>query len=296
MKTILAPVDFSNASTNALAFAAELSMRSSARLVLVNIIQKGEDEDKAEKKLKSVEAGLKKSFDSEIKCESVLAKGNLITALKKIIEVQQPDLIVMGTKGASGLKKLLIGSKTVNVISKNRVPVLVIPVVARFKNFFKKGKNRIVLATDLDSLENEGALDILKEIGLLIIEPKLRVLSVRSKNAGLTDVKREERDFLLSVFNPEIESERVTIFSNSVIGGINFYPAKENGHRIVGYDCPGFWSPYSKTLYKRNGFTYPLPLLVLHDTKFDFFKPFMLRTVLGSHGLPIFSVYKQFLS
>jgi hypothetical protein len=174
----------------------------------------------------------------------------------------------MGTKGASGLKKLLIGSNTVNVISKTRVPVLVIPVVARFKNFFKKGKNRIVLATDLDTLENEGALDILKEIGLLIIEPKLRVLSVRSKNAGLTDVKREERDFLLSVFNPEIESERVTIFSNSVIGGINFYLsqrktdtgllamiARDSGHLIQKH--------YTREMASHTH----LPLLVLHDTK-----------------------------
>ena len=210
MKTILAPVDFSDASINALSFAAELSKRASARLIIMNILQKGEDEEETKNKLKSIESDLKKSFDSDLKCESFLAHGNLIPTLKKIIAVQQPDLIVMGTKGASGLKKILIGSNTVNVIAKTKVPVLVIPEVARFENFFKKGKNRIVLATDLDLLENESALDILKEIALLIIEPKVRVLSVRPKNTGLPDLKRMERDFLLSVFNPEIESERVT--------------------------------------------------------------------------------------
>src|SRR5207342_2350709 len=137
------------------------------------------------------------------------AHGDLITVLKKIIAVQQPDLIVMGTKGASGLKRILIGSNTVNVIAKTRVPVLVIPEVARFENFFNKGKNRIVLATDLDLLENEGALDILKEIALLIIEPKVRVLSVRPKNTRLPNLKRAERNFLLSLFNPEIKSDRM---------------------------------------------------------------------------------------
>ena len=135
MKTILALVDFSDASTNALSFAAELSKRSAARLLIVNIFQKGEDEEKTKNKLKSIVSGLKKSFDSDLKCESFLAHGNLITALKKIIAVQQPDLIVMGTKGASGLKKLLIGSNTVNVIAKTKVPVLVIPEVARFENY-----------------------------------------------------------------------------------------------------------------------------------------------------------------
>ncbi len=268
MKTILAPVDFSDASINSLSFAAELSRRSSARLVIVNILQKGEDEKEARIKLKSMESDLKNSFGSGINCESFIAHGDLITALKKIMAVQQPDLIVMGTKGASGLKKILIGSNTVNVISKTRVPVLVIPEVARFKNFFKKGKNRIVLATDLDSLENEEALDILKEIALLIIEPKIRVLSVRSKNASLTDSKRKERDFLLSLFNPEIESDRVTIFSNSVIGGINFYLNKEtldtgllamiardSGHLIQKH--------YTREMASHTH----LPFLVLHDAK-----------------------------
>ena len=256
MKTILALVDFSDASTNALSFAAELSKRASARLIIVNILQKGEDEEETKNKLKSIESDLKKSFDSDLKCESSLAHGNLITTLKKIIAVQQPDLIVMGTKGASGLKKILIGSNTVNVIAKTKVPVLVIPEVARFENFLNKGKNRIVLATDLDLLENEDALDILKEIALLIIEPKVRVLSVRPKNTSLPDLKRMERDFLLSLFNPEIESERVTVFSSNVIGGINFYLNEKHGHRVDSDDCPGFRSSYSKALYKRNGFAY----------------------------------------
>jgi nucleotide-binding universal stress UspA family protein len=268
MKTILAPVDFSEVSTNAVSFAAELSQRSSARLVIVNILLKGEDENVTKDKLKSMESDLKKPFGSELKCESFIVHGNLITALKKVMAIQQPDLIVMGTKGASGLKKLLIGSNTVNVISKTKVPVLVIPEVARFKNFFKKGKNRIVLATDLDSLENEGALDILKEIALLIIEPKLRVLSVRSKKTNLTHSKRKERDFLLSLFNPEIESERVTVFSNSVIGGINFYLnqrntdtglvamiARDSGHLIQKH--------YTREMASHTN----LPLLVMHDTK-----------------------------
>ena len=44
MKTILALVDFSDASTNSVLFAAELAKRSAARLVIVNILQQGDDE------------------------------------------------------------------------------------------------------------------------------------------------------------------------------------------------------------------------------------------------------------
>ena len=265
MKTILAPVDFSDASVNALSFAAELAKRASARLILINLVQKDEVEDDAKNMLNSIESDLKKNIDPNLQCESILAHGNLVTALKKIIAVQKPELIVMGTKGASGLKRILIGSNTVNVIAKTTVPVLVIPEAARFENFLLKGKNRIVLATDLDLLENDSSVDILKEIALLIVEPKVRVLSVRPKNTGLPDLKRLERDFLLSIFNPEIESHRMTVFSSGVMSGINYYLdqhadtgllamiARDTGHLIQKH--------YSREMASHT----QLPLLVLHD-------------------------------
>ena len=49
MKTVLTLVDFSEASANALSFAAELCKRASARLVIVNILKKGEEEEDAKK-------------------------------------------------------------------------------------------------------------------------------------------------------------------------------------------------------------------------------------------------------
>ncbi|HET7896524.1 MAG TPA: universal stress protein, partial [Flavisolibacter sp.] len=212
MKTILAPVDFSDAAANALSFAAELARRAAARLVVTTVLDDGENEEEAKTKLQATEAGLKNTFGDSLACTTTLAHGSMVEALQKTIAGQQTDLLVMGTKGASGLKKMLIGSNTVNVIAGTRVPVLVIPEVARFENFLKKEKNNIVLATDLDSLENDSVLQTLKQIALLIINPTVKVLSVRPKNTVLSDEKRWERDFLLSVFDPEIESERITIF------------------------------------------------------------------------------------
>jgi nucleotide-binding universal stress UspA family protein len=267
MKTILAPVDFSDASANALSFAAELCRRAAARLVVVNILQKDEDEEEIKNKLQTITSDLKRSSDSGLNCEFSFAHGNLITTLKKIIAVQQPDLIVMGTKGASGLKKILIGSNTVKVITNTKLPVLVIPEVARFENFLLKAKNRIVLATDLDELENEDGLNMLKEIALLIIEPKVRVLSVRRKNTGLSNQKRWERDQLLSLFKPEIESERVTVFSSNVIGGINFYLDKNNDTGLIAMIARDSGALIQKHYTKEMASHTHYPLLVLHDAK-----------------------------
>ena len=265
MKTVIAPVDFSDASANALLFSAELAKRASAPLVVVNILQEAEDEEVAKEKLKDIELDLKKSYG--LKCEALIARGELVASMQKIIATHKPDLIVMGTKGASGLKRILIGSNTVNVIAKTTVPVLVIPEVARFENFLMKGKNGIVLATDLDAIENDAALDLLKEIALLIIEPKIKVLSVRPKNTDIDYMKRMERKALLSVFKPEIESERKTVFSSNVIEGINFYLnthldtglvamiARDSGHLIQKH--------YTREMASHTH----LPLLVLHDAK-----------------------------
>ena len=67
MKTILTLLDFSEASTNALSFAAEISKRTSARLVIINIVQNGGDEEETKNRLKIIEADLRKSFDSDLK-------------------------------------------------------------------------------------------------------------------------------------------------------------------------------------------------------------------------------------
>jgi len=268
MKTILTLVDFSDASTNALSFAAELSKRASAHLIILNIFQKDDEEEETKNKLNSLESDLKKTFGSDLNCESSFAHGDIVGALNKLITVHKPDLIVMGTKGASGLKKLLIGSNTVKVIAHTKLPVLVIPEVARFDNFLKKGKSRIVFATDLVLLEHGDDVNILKEIASLIIEPKLRVLSVRPKNTHLSDLKKSERSFLLSLFEPEIVGESVTVFSDNVISGINFYLNEKNEDAgLVAMIARDSGQLIQKHFTREMASHTHLPLLVLHDSK-----------------------------
>lgn len=267
MKTILAPIDFSDASTNALLFAAELAKRASANLVVVNIVEKGGDEKAAKNKLKTLELDLKKSFDSDLKYESVVASGSFVTTIKQIKKIKHANLIVMGTKGATGLKRILIGSNTVNVLAKVKVPVFVIPEVAKFGDFLKKGKNRVVLATDLNELKNEDCLDTLKKIALLMIKPKVRVLSVRPKKTRLDYLKDMERSALLSVFRPEIESERATVFSSNVMKGINFYINEHKDTGLIAMIARDTGQLIQKHYTREMASNTHLPLLVLHDAK-----------------------------
>lgn len=265
MKTIIAPIDFSDMSINALSFAAELSKRASARLVVLSVISKSELENEVKSKLSSVESDLKKSFGSDLKFETLLIQGDFIASLDKAIVNEKCDLIIMGTKGASGLKRIIIGSNAVKVISEIKIPVLVIPEFARFEDFVRKGKSRIVLATDLELLNNEHCVDILKEIALFIVEPKVRILSVRPKNTHLPELKKIERKFLLSVFSPEIESKSVTLFGDNVMEGINYYLNEKNDCGLIAMIATETGSLFEKHYTRDMASRTNLPLLVLHD-------------------------------
>jgi len=121
--------------------------------------------------------------------------------------------------------------------------------------------------TDLEYFKNENALYILKEIALLIREPKVRVLNVRPENTLLPDEKRAERNFLLSVFQPEIETKSMTIFSDNVISGINFYLNKNTDSGLIAMIVRDSGRIIQKNYTRQMASHTHLPLLVLHHSE-----------------------------
>ena len=225
-----------------------------------------ETEGDAGKKLDDLKSGLSNSFGPELKCATSLTHASLEDTLKEMTAAKGADLIVMGTKGATGLKRILIGSNTVNVIAKTKLPVLVIPEAARFENFKMKGKNRIVLATDLEVLKDEYSLDILKEIALKVIDAKVRLVSVRPKNTKLSPISSLERDRLLGFFSPELDVERITVFSSGVMSGINYYLRKNDDTGLIAMVARDSGFLIQKHYTHEMASHTHLPLLVMHDS------------------------------
>ena len=69
------------------------------------------------------------------------------------------DLIVMGTKGATGLEEVLIGSRTADVVSSVKVPVLVVPGNATDFNF-----DNITYAADFKHVKSKHLLSPLNTL------------------------------------------------------------------------------------------------------------------------------------
>lgn len=79
---------------------------------------------------------------------------------EQILEAGNPadfDMMIMGTKGASGLAAAVIGSITSTVITKAHIPVLVVPDGARFN-----GIRSIIYATDFAEMDRLWLKDLLE--------------------------------------------------------------------------------------------------------------------------------------
>ncbi|MDO8368218.1 MAG: universal stress protein [Saprospiraceae bacterium] len=94
---------------------------------------------------------LRKEIGGEPTLSYNITKGDSVkSVVDKFVQDNQVDLIIMGTKGASGLKKVLMGSNTNAVISHLDIPVIAVPEHARFGNL-----KHIVYASDLLAVTKE---------------------------------------------------------------------------------------------------------------------------------------------
>jgi nucleotide-binding universal stress UspA family protein len=136
-ETILVPVDFSPPSTSALALARELAGPFGAELHLLHVrtvvdnpIVSPEDLDEVERILAMSDARtlelLEKSSDgigSPTHCHVRRGVSPAEAVIDAVSELDC-DLVVMGTQGRRGLKRLLVGSVAKEVVHRSPVPVL----------------------------------------------------------------------------------------------------------------------------------------------------------------------------
>ena len=104
------------------------------------------------------------------------------------------DLIIMGTKGASGLKAVSFGSNTGNVITKVPCDVLAIPEKATFSN-----PKEIGFPTDFLRGYDAKVMEKIKEL-VLMHNSAMRFLYVASKGNGLSIEQLKNRELLKEYF------------------------------------------------------------------------------------------------
>ncbi|HBH24670.1 MAG TPA: hypothetical protein DDY13_14775 [Cytophagales bacterium] len=163
MIKILVPIDFSDTSLNALQYATDLFKDSMLEITLVHVygaqstalMMKSIDgilirnaEDQISSVIKEME-----SKTSNVVFKTKLVKNYAVSRISDLGDSGNYDLIVMGTKGVSGLKEVFMGSVAGGVISKTSAPVIVVPLDYKFKSL-----DKVVFAVGDTKITNENSL------------------------------------------------------------------------------------------------------------------------------------------
>jgi nucleotide-binding universal stress UspA family protein len=163
--------DFTPLSKVAIEYAIRLGTTVKAEFTILNIIR-FDGVPKANLRMKQIEKALVQVSEeegaaliSEIKSKikgdyaiefKAIRAHTVADMVKRYTEKNKTNIVAMGSRGASAMKKARLGGTTVSVIDDSPVPVLAIPEFAKFKNLEK-----IVYASDLKDTQKE--LDIVLE-------------------------------------------------------------------------------------------------------------------------------------
>lgn len=210
MKKILFPTDFSEAATNAFIHALEFAKIVNAELILLHTFEIPVYDSQFFPEnyaaiYSSIELAKFETFKDEIpKLKAIAAErnlegivikhrlmdGDLIYNLKNVVAEDNIDFVIMGTNGISDWTTFFLGSNTSSVISGVEVPVLCVPIDAKFK------KIKIIGFTtryrEKDKKELRKVLKIAKKTNA-----KVRSLYVKTtaSDVSLETIKEWEREF-----------------------------------------------------------------------------------------------------
>lgn len=268
---ILVPTDFSESSKNAALYAARFAKKVNAEIILIHIVHfehppmiqvYGFIEEEI-KEMRFTNASQDcvllvnelKSEVPEVQISYTVSQGFPIEdEIENYAVTNKIDLIIMGTKGASGLKKILFGSNAVAVINKSSIPVITVPEHSSFNNL-----KLIVYASDMHNIlaETRKIISLAKPF-----DASIDILHVLSSDS-------EKKIDEVSVENNLIEEYKKISFhiihNNDVIETINDFVANVKADILVmsTHEVGFFEKLFKKSFCQEEAFHSSFPLLIL---------------------------------
>lgn len=240
MKNILIPTDFSQAASYGIEFAANLAKKTKAKVHLFNaaetnayyfasdpmvmappaaVMMEGIDD----KLKKSAMAKLEKLTSNKVfagvnvsvNCETT---SNIPSAILDYADEVKADIIVMGTKGSSGIPGVLLGSTAERVVRFSERPVVVVP--EKIKSAALK---LVMFATDFKE-ESYKMFPVVQSFAK-IYNAKIHLLKVNT--ADQFNASRHDEELIAaftkkfgkydcSIYNEYMKEEGILTFSNKI--------------------------------------------------------------------------------
>lgn len=246
MKKILVPTDFSEQAGYALDFAYQIALKSTAEIILINVVDYpglssiwgggmnviGGAEPPLDNLDESfinnlfnrskdeIRAMTKKLDPGSVKIKQVVEVGNPYFVITEKIEQENVNLVIMGTKGASGLEEVLIGSNTERVVRHANCPVITI----KKKRDYTKIHN-IAFASNFEGDQAHVVEELFKLQD--IFKAKLHLVKINTPNNFETNrtINKEMKIFVekynisnysLNIYNDYIEEDGIVYFCEDI--------------------------------------------------------------------------------
>ncbi len=171
MAKILFPTDFSSAAENAFLNALSLAKKINAELILLHVYElpelgralktttrevyemmEMESFEAFKEEVKKLREIASLNGYSDISFSHEMMEGDSIYRINQVAEKYKVDYIVMGTKGATGLKEIFLGSVASGVIDSAAVDVICIPESTNHKTTL----NKVAYLTNYQKEEQTG--------------------------------------------------------------------------------------------------------------------------------------------
>jgi nucleotide-binding universal stress UspA family protein len=237
MKTILVPCDFSKQAVNAFRFALDIARESGGEVHLTHVIELPVMHDSVLMPVMSFEEVLlkelkeksqveyakliKKYADPKDKIKTTTQFGAPARMILSYIEEKKIDLVLMGTKGASGVKEYVIGSNAEKVVRNSPVPVIAV------KNYPKLTAIKDIVLPN--TLHTEIQEDLIMKVKAMqnFFKANLHIVWINTPSNFTRDITTNKRlqdfakrflfkNYTVHVFNDLYEEDGIINFAHTI--------------------------------------------------------------------------------
>lgn len=271
MKQLLVPTDFSENAEEAYPYALKIAAKTRSRITFWLAVEEPFDfAIRVEEKMEGAIEYAHKRFEeiisefiripeySELEIDYKIVHGKAVSGIFEGIKEIQPDWVVMGSKGATGLKKILLGSITSRVVRESPVPVLMIPNQSQFDDFRK-----IVFTTEFQQKDLELLRSVIEFASLW--GSSIQVVHIaKEKDLKVEIMYKDFRELVEAEIKYDKMEFIVEYASNFLEGIANYQKPDECSLLAMGrYDLDFFEEIFDYSETKAMSFYSQTPLLVI---------------------------------
>ncbi|AIZ41371.1 MULTISPECIES: universal stress protein [Cellulophaga] len=279
MKNILLPTDFSSNAWNAITYAIELYKDEPCTFYLLNTYTPAISnsrfmastlldealviEDYSKEGLKVVLSKILNKYSNPLHTYKMVSSFSLLTdQVKEMVDEFDIDVVILGTKGASGVSEVFMGSNAVKVIKAvKNCPVLAIPEYFEFET-----PTEIAFATDFNRFYSQSELEPIVSLAKTF-NSVIRIVHVQHEIKALTELQQFNLNMLRKYFK-EVEHFVHTVSEvNSVSKTLEVFSDELDIHLLamLNYQHSYMEKLTRESVVKQLAFHSQIPLLVIPE-------------------------------